>query len=314
MLRFVLRRIAVLLPILFLVSVAVFLVLRSAKGDPAMAYLRLSQIPPTEEALVEARHMLGLDRPLPVQYFTWLGKALRLDFGRSYVTGKPVLDEILYYLPATLLLTGVSLLLTLVVSVPLGVLAALYKDRIPDQLTRAFAFFGVSIPSFWLGFLLVYLFSVRLGWLPALGRGGVSHMILPAITLSLMSISINIRFFRASVLENLHHRFVLYARARGVPERRVVGRHIFRNSLIPIVTAVGMHLGELFGGSVVVENVFAWPGVGRYAVTSIFNRDYPVLQCFLLLMTGIFVLCNLGVDVLYAWLDPRIRFGRDEQP
>ncbi|MDD2453410.1 MAG: nickel ABC transporter permease subunit NikB [Aminobacteriaceae bacterium] len=311
MVRFIVKRILMLLPILILVSVVVFLILRMAKGDPAMAYLRMSNIPPTEQALVEARRELGLDKPIPVQYASWLSRAIRLDFGRSYVTGRPVLEEILHYLPATLILAGAGLLFTLLASIPLGVIAALGKDKWPDHVMRAFSFVGVSIPSFWLGFLLVYAFGVKLGWLPTMGRGGLLHMILPVVTLSFMSIAINVRFLRANLLENIRSRSALYARARGISERRIVWVHVMRNSMIPVVTAIGMHLGEMLGGAVLVENIFSWPGVGRFAVQAVFNRDYPVLQCFILMMTVIFVLCNLCVDILYAIIDPRIRLAGD---
>lgn len=312
MLRYIFRRLAALIPMLFGVSVVVFLMLRLGRGDPALDYLRLSQIPPTDAALLEARHFLGLDRPLIEQYGVWLGKAFQLDFGISYVTRRPVLDEILYYLPATLELAGVALILTLVVSVPLGVWAALNRERLPDHIVRGIAFTGVSVPNFWLGFLLVLCFSVWLGWLPPLGRGGIERLVMPAVTVSLMSLAINARLLRTSMLEVAGQRHVLYARLRGLPERQVIGRHVFHNALLPVVTAVGMHIGELIGGTLVVENIFGWPGLGRFAVAAIYSRDYPVLQCFTLLMTGIFVLCNLAVDILYAWLDPRIRIAASE--
>ncbi len=311
MFRYILRRIGMLVPILFLVSVVVFLMLRLAKGDPAMAYLRLSNIPPTAQALEEARRMLGLDLPVWEQYLRWIGKALQGDFGVSWVTGNPVLGEILYYLPATLKLTAAALFLTLALSIPLGVLAALRKDGPIDHATRAFAFVGVSMPSFWFAYLLIFVFAVTFKLLPPMGMGSVSHIIMPAMALALMSTAINIRFLRANMLENMHARSVLYARARGLSERRVIWGHVFRNSLVPVVTSIGMHLGELIGGAVVVEMVFAWPGVGRYAVMAIYNRDFPILQCFLLVMTSIFVLCNLLVDILYAWIDPRIRLQGD---
>ncbi len=307
MLKYIVKRLLLLIPILLAVSVVVFLILRLGEGDPAMSYLRLSNIPPTDEALAVARTALGLDQPLPVQYAAWLGKALTLDFGRSYVTGNPVLGEILYYLPNTLKLAGFSLLLTLAISLPLGIWSALYKDRLPDHVTRVLAFTGVSMPSFWLGFLLVWLFSIHLKWLPPMGMGTMGHMLMPAVTMSLMSLAINTRLIRGNMLDNMHARYVLYARARGLPERVVVGRHVLVNSLIPVITAVGMHVGELFGGAVVAESIFSWPGVGRYAVSAIYNRDFPVMQCFILIMTTIFVLMNLCVDILYAWLDPRIR-------
>jgi nickel transport system permease protein len=307
--RYILRRLAFLPVLLLVVSLVVFCILRLAPGDPAQSYLRLSQIPPTAENLAMAREALGLDKPIGAQYVTWLGNAVRLDFGRSYVTGRPVIDEMLYYLPATLELAGASFGITLVFSIPLGVWAALRKDSIEDHLTRALAFTGVSLPNFWLGFLLVWFFSVHLGWLPPLGRGGLAHLVMPAFSLAIMSLAVNTRLIRASMLETMHNRFVLYARMRGVPERIVVWKHMFVNALIPILTATGMHVGELLGGAVVVEMVFAWPGVGRYAVSGIYNRDFPVLQCFMLVMTTIFVLCNLAVDIAYAFADPRIRLA-----
>jgi nickel transport system permease protein len=308
MLRYILRRLLILIPLLLAVSIIVFLVLRMGENDPAMAYLRLSQIPPTDEALALAREQLGLNRPLAVQYLDWLGKAVRLDFGISYVTGAPVVERLLYYLPNTLYLGTVSLGITLLLSFPLGIGSVLFKDRWFDHATRALAYTGVSTPSFWLGFLLVFVFSVKLGWLPPLGKGGIAHVIMPAFTLSLMSMSINTRLIRGSMLEQTHTRSVLYARTRGIPEKWVIGRHVLKNAMIPVVTAIGMHIGEMIGGAVVVEIIFAWPGVGRYAVSAIYNRDFPVMQCFILMMTVLFVLCNLAVDILYAWLDPRIRY------
>ncbi len=314
MARFVLNRIAVLIPMLLAVSLVVFVMLRVAQGDPAMAYLRLSQIPPTDEALARARQLLGLDRPLAAQYLAWLRSALAGDFGRSYVTGRPVFGEVLHYLPATLELTAAALALALGLSLPLGMAAALRKDTALDNLVRGGSFVGVSLPNFWLGFLLVWIFSVRLGWLPPLGRGGLERLVLPAATLCLMSLCINTRLVRTSLLENMGHRFILYARARGLPESVVVRKHMLKNSLIPVLTAAGMHLGEMLGGAVVVESVFAWPGVGRFALSAIANRDYPVIQCFMLVMTVILVLCNLAVDVLYAWVDPRIRLRGEGRP
>jgi nickel transport system permease protein len=308
MLKFIIRRLLTLIPLLLVVSILVFLILRLGENDPAMAYLRLSEIPPTDEALAVARETLGLNRPWSVQYIDWLWRAIHLDFGNSYVTGTPVLERILYYLPNTLYLAGVALLLTIVLSLPLGILAALKKDRIPDHLTRVLAFIGVSTPNFWLGFLLVFLFSVKLGWLPPMGKGGAAHVIMPAFSLALMSLCINIRLMRASMLEQMNARSVLYARVRGIFEKWVIGRHMFKNSMIPVITAIGMHIGEMLGGAVVVEMIFAWPGVGRFAVSSIYNRDFPVMQCFILMMTVIFVCSNLAVDIVYAWLDPRIRY------
>ncbi|MCD8140082.1 MAG: ABC transporter permease subunit [Planctomycetaceae bacterium] len=210
---------------------------------------------------------------------------MRLDFGVSYVTGAPVTTHLLHYLPNTLYLAAVSLLLTVLLSLPLGVAGAVWKNRWPDHLTRALAYIGVSTPSFWLGFVLILVFSVKLGWLPSMGIGGWRHVLLPALSVVLMSMCINMRLIRGSMLEQMHSRPVLYARIRGVLPGRILGGHVLRNSLIPVVTALGMHIGEILGGAVVAEVVFSWPGVGRYAVSAIMNRDFPVMQCFILMMT-----------------------------
>ncbi len=307
MLRYILLRLALLIPVLLGVSLIVFTLLHLGNGDPALDYLRLSQIPPTDAALQEARHALGLDRPLPEQYLTWLWHALQLDFGTSYVTGRPVLDDLLYYLPATLQLGGLALASTLLLSIPLGLAAARWRGRWPDQLVRLVTFVGVSMPNFWLAFLLIAVFSLWLGWLPALGRGSAAHLVMPVLAIALMSMSINARLLRASLLDVSQQRHVLYARARGLSERSVWHQHILRNAWMPLVTATGMHIGELLGGALVIETIFAWPGVGRFAVGAVLNRDYPVMQCFTLLLTALLVLCNLVVDVCYAWLDPRTR-------
>lgn len=308
---FILRRLLLLPPMLLLASLVIFLLLRLGPSDPAMDYLRLSRVPPTPQALESARAMLGLDRPLTVQYVDWLWNALHLDFGVSYATQRPVLPDLLYYLPATLQLAGFALVLTLGISVPLGMWAARHRDRIPDQIVRLVAFVGVSMPNFWLGFLLVLLFSVYLGWLPPMGRGSWAHIVMPAIAISFMSLSINARLLRASMLEVAGQRHVTYARLRGLSDRTVERSHVLRNALLPIITATGMHIGELIGGTLIIESIFGWPGVGRYAASAIFNRDYPVIQCFTLLMVAIFVVCNLVVDIVYAWADPRIRLSAE---
>lgn len=309
MLRYSLRRLALLLPLLLVVSFVIFTVIRLAPGDAAFAYLRLSSIPPTPEALTEARRVLGLDQPLLVQYWSWLPAAIQGDFGISFATRRPVLQDIAHFMPATLQLAGVALMFTLVVSVPLGIWSARYKDRWPDQAVRGLAFLGVSTPNFWLGFLLILTFGVWLKWLPPFGTGTLAHMIMPVAAISFMSLSINARLLRASLLENAHARHVTWARMRGLSDRQVERRHILRNAIMPIITATGMHLGELIGGTLVVETIFAWPGVGRYAVSAIGSKDFPVIQCFTLMMVVVFVICNLIVDILSAALNPQLRLG-----
>lgn len=311
MIRYILKRLALLIPILLIMSVVVFGVLRLGKTDPAQAWLRVSGIPATEGSLQQARHELQLDRPLPVQYFHWLQGAVRLDFGDSYVNGRPALQDILGYMPVTLKLTFAAILVTVLASIPLGVLSAVYKNSWIDSLTRMFAFAGVSLPSFWLGFLLVYLFSIKLDILPPMGLSGPLSYIMPVFTLSLMSLGINIRLVRASMLEHMNQRFVLYAKARGLRPSVITFKHVLKSALLPVITSLGMHFGEMLGGAVIVENIFNLPGVGRYVVTAINNHDYPVIQAFTILTTGFFIVLNLGVDVLYAAVDPRIRLDSE---
>ncbi|HCT7997294.1 TPA: nickel ABC transporter permease subunit NikB [Morganella morganii] len=311
MMRFIFRRVLLLIPMLLGTSLFIFLILRLGPSDPALDYLRLSKIPPTPQAVESARELLGLDKPIMTQYFHWLSDALHLDFGISYATQKPVLSDLLYFLPATLQLAGLALALTIILSVPMGMLAARYREKWPDQLVRVIAFIGVSMPNFWLGFLLILLFSIHLGWLPPMGKGEAKHLIMPVIAISLMSLAINARLLRASMLEVAGQRHVRYARLRGLSEMTVERSHILRNAWLPVITAIGMHIGELLGGALIIESIFSWPGVGRYAVSAIMNRDYPVIQCFTLLMVVIFVLCNLVVDIIYAIADPRIRLSAE---
>lgn len=312
MLSFVVKRLLLIVPLLWAVSLIIFLFLRLSGAEPALAYLRAANIPLSDQSIAEAERFLGLDKPLWEQYWEWLYNAVHLDFGTSYMTGRPVLEDLMYYLPATLKLASFALMLTLLLSIPLAIWAARYRDKWPDFTIRGLAFIGVSIPNFWLGFLLVLLFSIQLKWLPPMGYGGLSHMLLPGFAIAFMSLCINARLLRASMLEVSGQRHVRYARIRGISDSRVERTHILRNSLLPIVTAAGMHIGELFGGSLVVESIFSWPGVGRYAITAISNNDYPIIQCFTLLMTTIFILCNLVIDIIYAWLDPRIRLEAAE--
>lgn len=311
MMRFIFRRVLLLIPMLLGTSLFIFLILRLGPSDPALDYLRLSKIPPTPQAVESAREFLGLDKPIMTQYFHWLSDALHLDFGISYATQKPVLPDLLYFLPATLQLAGLALALTIILSVPMGMLAARYREKWPDQLVRVIAFIGVSMPNFWLGFLLILLFSIHLGWLPPMGKGEAKHLIMPVIAISLMSLAINARLLRASMLEVAGQRHVRYAQLRGLSEMTVERSHILRNAWLPVITAIGMHIGELLGGALIIESIFSWPGVGRYAVSAIMNRDYPVIQCFTLLMVVIFVLCNLIVDIIYAIADPRIRLSAE---
>ncbi|PPS45145.1 nickel ABC transporter permease [Chroococcidiopsis sp. TS-821] len=306
------RRVLQLIPVLLGISLVTFLLVQLMPSDPAVVVLRISEVPITPDAIAAMREQLGLNRPLPIQYLNWLWRVIHLDFGTSFVTGQPVLQEIFYYLPTTIELTLSTTVLIWLVSIPLGVLAALYRDSIFDYASRLFAYVGAALPNFWLGFLLMYFFSFQLGWLPVMGRGNWTHLVLPSITLAWSPAAVYARLLRNSMLDSLSQNYVLYARARGLRERFVVGRHVLRNALLPVVTLFGMSIAHLLAGAVIVENVFALPGIGRFAVRSILSRDYPVIQAYVCLAAIFFVITNLIVDLTYSYLDPRIRLGKVE--
>lgn len=290
-------------------SIFVFFILRLNGTDAVLSYLTVSGIVPTDEAINEARAHLGLDKPILTQCIIWLKNAITLDFGTSYLTNRDVTSDMLYYLPATLKLAGFALFLTLAVSIPIGIICSIYKDSFFDYIVRFFCFLGVCTPNFWLGLLLVIFFSIKLNLLPPFGIGNISHLIMPAFSISFMSIAINIRFIRSNMLNVKNERFVYYAKLRGVKMSKIQTNHIFLNALIPVITAIGMHIGELVGGALIVENIFAYPGIGRYAVSAISNNDYPVVQCFVLMISFVFIVLNLIIDIVYALIDPRVRLG-----
>lgn len=308
MCKFIFKRLILIIPILLIMSFLVFMVLRLGPVDPAKSYLINSRIPPTAEAVAVTTKELGLDKPLLVQYGIWLEGAIKLDFGKSYITKRDVFDDLMYYFPTTLKLTLLSMLVVILVSMPLGIGAALKKNSFFDKGIKVFSFAGVSLPNFWLGFILVYIFSVKYKILPPFGNEGVANYIMPIATLSLMSIAINTRLCRASYLEHLGTRSISYLKILGMDKTKIYGKYAFKNSLLPIVTSLGMHFGELLGGAFIVETLFAWPGVGRYMVGALYNHDYPVIQCFMLMMIIIFLMLNLLTDILYAYLNPKIRY------
>jgi peptide/nickel transport system permease protein len=306
----VLRRLAYLVPVLLVVSFLAFGLGHMAPGDPARDLLaRTTGRQPTAREVGAERHQLGLDRPLPVQYVDWLGRALRGDLGVSYTTGEPVARAVSETLPLTLELAGAALFLSIVLGIPLGILAAALRWSWVDHLVRLFALLAAAIPAFWLGYLLILAFAVDLHVLPAFGTGGLSHLVLPAFTLALFDIAILARLTRAALLETLGEDYIRTAFAKGSSEPLVLIRHALPPTLIPLLTWIGMNFGFLLGYSVVVETVFSWPGLGYTAVLAIQTRDYPFVQAFVLLMALVFVGLNLIVDLLYTRLDPRVRFG-----
>ncbi|MCS6845004.1 MAG: ABC transporter permease [Caldilineales bacterium] len=313
MTTYIVRRLLLAIPVLLGVSFLVFASVRFVPGDPAMA---IAGELATPELVAQVRQEMGLDRPLLVQYAIYLERVLQGDLGRSVRSGLPVAEEIANRLPKTAQLAVLSLLFASAIGIPLGVLSATRANTWVDSLSMMLALIGVSMPIFWLGLMLMIFFSVLLPrWLglsepvlPPTGTGTWQHLVMPVMALAATSMAIQARMTRACMLEVLRMDYVRTARAKGVAERWVIYRHALRNALIPIVTIIGLQFGTLLGGAVLTETVFAWPGLGRLLVDAIGYRDYPVVQGTVLVVTLGFVLVNLAVDVLYAYLDPRIRY------
>jgi peptide/nickel transport system permease protein len=305
MLHFLLRRLLLTIPVLLGVATLVFSLIHLVPGDPVQAMIGESA-PPQEIARVRAQ--LGLDRPLYVQYWTFLEGVGKGDLGVSLRTNEPVAQAIADRMPATLELAFAAICLAVAVAIPLGILAAVSAGTVVDYAATTLALLGISIPNFWLGPLLAIVFAVTLGWVPVSGSGTLAHLVLPAITLGAPLGAVLARMTRASVLEELRELYVLAARARGVSRARAVLRHAFRNSLIPIVTVLGLQMGAVLTGAVITETIFAWPGVGRLLIQSINFRDYPLVQGCILLIAVTYVVMNLLTDLAYGLLDPRIRY------
>ncbi|MEO8078644.1 MAG: nickel ABC transporter permease [Acidobacteriota bacterium] len=305
MLRYLFRRLLLTVPVLLGVATLVFALIHLVPGDPALAMLGEGAAPSEVTAL---RHTLGLDLPLLTQYGSFLRGIAHGDLGTSFRYNTPVTAQIREKFPNTAVLALSAMAVALVFAIPLGILAAVYKGTFIDQAATTISLVGVSMPNFWLGPLLAILFAVRLGWLPVSGTGGLSHLVLPAVTLGAALSAILARMTRASVLEELRELYVLAARARGLSRARAVLRHAFRNSLIPIVTIVGLQFGALLTGTIITETIFAWPGIGRLLIQAINFRDYPLVQGCILFIAVTYVAMNLITDLTYGLLDPRIRF------
>ncbi len=304
MLIYIARRLAAMVPLLLVVSVVVFLFLHMIPGDPARV---VAGPEATEQDVENTRIVLGLDRPLYEQYWRFITHAAQGDLGKSYRTSEPVVSMLADRIGPTLKLSFASMIWAIFAGIFFGVVAATNRGKWQDQVTMLSAVTGISMPSFWLGLMLIELFAVQLGWLPSGGNDSFAHYILPAITLGSGVAAVIARFTRSSLLETLNEDYVRTARAKGAKERRVIWLHALRNALLPVVTMTGLQFGFLLGGSVVVEAVFSWPGMGRLLIDAVSMRDYPVIQAEMLLFAAQFMLINLLVDVLYAVLNPQIR-------
>jgi peptide/nickel transport system permease protein len=306
MASYIIRKLLTLIPVMLGVYTLVFVVMQVLPGDPA----RIRAGPGASAETVEnIRQQLGLDKPIPVQYFLYLRKAVQLDFGRSFRSNRPVIDELKSRYLTTLELTVAATVIFLALGFPLGVIAAVKRNSIWDGLAILVSLLGISMPAFWLGLLFIWYFSVKLGWFPTFGFNSPKHVILPAVTLASYGIAYTARYTRSSMLEELMQEYVTTARAKGLRERVVLYRHALRNALIPVVTQAALGFGFMLGGAVVIEVVFTVNGVGRLIVDGILYRDYPVVQAGVLLLALNFVLVNLIADISYGFIDPRVRLS-----
>jgi peptide/nickel transport system permease protein len=305
MVRYLVRRLALTIPVLLGVATLVFALIHLVPGDPVQSMLGETA---SQEEVERLRHTLGLDRPLLVQYKSFLTGLVRGDLGTSFRFGTPVSQEIASRLFRTIQLAVAAMAVAILIALPLGIVAAVYRGTTIDHAAMTLALAGISMPNFWLGPLLAILFAVQLGWLPVAGTGTIWHLVLPSVTLGAALAAILARMTRASVLEELRELYVLAARARGASRVRAVVRHAFRNSLIPIVTIIGLQFGAVLTGTIITETIFAWPGVGRLLIQAINFRDYPLVQGCILFISFTYVMMNLLTDVTYGLLDPRIRY------
>ena len=308
MLGYILRRALQAIPVIIGISIITWLMMNLAPGDPAEIYARqfAENERPTPEDIAKARKLLALEGSPAEQYVRWAGRALQGDLGRSFRSGRYVMREMLIYLPATLQLAAAGAVVILGIGIPMGVVAALYHNRWPDVFARLFALLGGGVPSFWLALVLIWIFAVQLDWLPSVGRGDWRNLVLPAFALGVVGAGSYTRLLRASMLDALSQEYIVAAHARGVAPVGVIVRHALRNALIPIVTKFGLTFGALLSGAVFVETIFAWPGIGKFAIDSINAKDYPSVQGFVLMASLTYVGANFLIDVIYPLVDPRI--------
>lgn len=311
--HYVLKRMIQLIPILFAITFLSYGMMRIAGSDVVTQKMENTGTVVSDEVLDAAREQLGLDKPFLTQYAVWLGKLLRGDMGNSYVSGKPVFATFVSKLPATLLLTAVSIVMTIIISVPLGVLAAVKQNRVTDYVIRFFSFIGNSLPNFFVSLILMYVLAIRLRWFPVIAKDvSLKSVAMPAITLAIAMSAKYLRQVRATVLDELSKDYVAGARARGIRFSVTLWRSVMKASLVTIITLLMLSVGNLLGGTAIVESIFMWDGVGKMAVDAISMRDYPIIQAYVMWMAIIYVAVNLLTDLSYRFLDPRIRLGGDE--
>ncbi|MFD3155874.1 ABC transporter permease [Haloimpatiens sp. FM7330] len=311
--KYILKRVLQAIPILFFVSILSFLLMNLAPGNPAQAFITVKMNP---AQVAQVKSSLGLDRPIPIRYINWLMNILHGNFGYSYITHQPVTEEILARLPATVGLMGASMIISIIFAIPLGMISAFKKNKFFDNCTTIISYIGISIPSFWFALMLVILLSSKLKLLPSAGMHTIGvdstldvikHSIMPCIVLSFPNIAVLTRYLRSSALNQFKEDYVITALSKGLSMKKVLYRHILKNSLLPLITILGMSLPELVSGAFITETIFGWPGMGKFGLNAVFNRDYPVIMATTMISSILLILGNLISDILYGILDPRIR-------
>lgn len=311
--KYIGKRLLLLIPLLLGITFLSFAMMRIAGSDAILQKTEVSGVAVSEEAIEAQREELGLDKPFLIQYVNWLGNFLRGDMGKSYISGEEVFDTFISKLPATLLLTGLSVLLTVVISLPLGILSAVKQNQWTDYLIRVCSFVGNSLPNFFVALVLMYLFAIQLGIFPVISEGmNLESAALPAITLAIAMSAKYLRQIRVAILEELSKEYVTGAKARGIPFSVTLWKSVFRSALVTILTLLALSIGNLLGGTAIIESIFMWDGVGKMAVDAINMRDYPVIQAYVVWMAIIYVVVNLITDLIYCFLDPRIRLGGEK--
>lgn len=312
MIKILFRKFSEVLFFILFITFVSFIFIRLAPGDPVLTILNVDELSVSQEQVEALREEMGFNEPVLVQYGLWLEKFVQMDFGQSFVTGQDVMSTIMAALPATLELAIGAIVVMLIVAIPLGSLSALYRDSWIDKISRTLSIIGAAVPSFWLGLIFIDLFGVRLNWFPTMGRDGILSLVLPSITLGLAISSVYVRLLRSSLLDSYTQEFIRAARARGLSEGRVFLMHAFRHSIPPVITVFGMSLGSLIGGVVVIEVLFAYPGIGKLIVDAIRQRDYPLIQGYILVMGGIIFIVNTCVDLSYRYLNPEMKYKEKE--
>lgn len=308
--KYIIHRLIHLIPVLFGITFLTFALTYLSPDDPAELMLSATGITPSPELIQQVRAELGLNKPFLVQYLNWLSSVFGGDFGISYKYSKPVLDLLLRALPATFKLAGMTILMTMIIALPLGILSAIHRNKLLDNIIRVILFLGISLPAPWIAIILMYIFALKLKLLPVMGNANWTSIILPSASMTILLASRYIRQVRVYILEEISQDYVIGARARGVKDRAVLLRHVLRSTLVPIITQLGLSFGVLLGGAVIIETIFSWPGVGKLAIEAIFTRDYPLIQGYVVWMTIIYMLINMLVDISYYILDPRMRLEK----